>query len=41
MFQMKDIWTGMDDLGILAELEAAEETLKKGLEEEEEDELGM
>ena len=35
LFKMKDIWTGMDDLGILAQLEEAEKKLIKGPDEEE------
>jgi neutral ceramidase len=35
LFGMEDIWTGMQDLGILAELEDAENNLIKGMNEEE------
>ena len=38
IFNMKDIWTGVDDLGILAALETTDELLLKSPEEEEEEE---
>jgi neutral ceramidase len=38
IFDMKDIWTGMDDLGILAALDTADELLLNPPEEEEPDE---
>lgn len=45
IFDMKDIWTGEDDLGVLAALDAADELLLNGSEEDpnelENDEEGM
>ncbi|CAA6828048.1 MAG: Unknown protein [uncultured Aureispira sp.] len=38
IFDMKDIWTGVDDLGILAALDAEDTLLLKSPEEEEEEE---
>jgi neutral ceramidase len=35
LFKMKDIWTGMNDLGVLAQLEEAEKKLLKAPDEEE------
>ncbi|MDC0230492.1 neutral/alkaline non-lysosomal ceramidase N-terminal domain-containing protein, partial [Aureispira] len=36
LFKMSDIWTGMEDRGILSELEAVEKTFKKKPRDEEE-----
>ena len=36
LFQMCDIWTGMEDRGILSELETVQTTFKKESREEEE-----